>query len=365
MVPVPSAQQIRFCRSRDGVSIAYASTGDGPVLVKAANWVTHLDHDFDSVVWRHWVAALGHRRTLIRYDARGCGLGQRNDVDFSFDKYVEDLEAVVDAAAPERFALFGFAGGGATAVAYAARHPSRVTQLVLYGAFVRGRFARSRTTAQLEEEETLLRLIEIGWGRDDPSFRQLFVSQFLPEANPAQIRSFNALMRQTTSPANAAALMRAWFAADVSRFAPLVRCPTLVLHPRDAIRVPFEEGRELAGLIPGARLVPLESANLILLEEEKAWQSFVGEIDAFLSDGREPATAGSPGVDLEILTARERDVLELVARGMDNDSIARQLGITTKTARNHVSAILGKLDLHNRAQVIVRAREAGIGIRGR
>lgn len=353
-------EQIRFCRSSDGVRIAFAVTGHGPPLVKAANWVTHLDHDWHSPVWHHWLAALNRRHQLIRYDPRGCGLSDRVEVNFSFEKYVEDLEAVVEAAGLEQFALFGFAGGGAIAVAYAARHQGRVRHLVLYGAFLRGRFARSTTPEQLAEEEALLRLIEIGWGKDDPSFRQLFVSQFLPDGSAEQWRSFNELMCLSASPQNATGLMRAWFASDVSAEAPLVRCPTLLIHPRGAIRVPFEEGRALAGLIPGARFVPLDSRNLILLEHEPAWQQLVETIERFLPLGS--SSIERRGLRLHELTVREREILEFVAQGLSNTEIARRLGIHEKTARNHLSSILGKLDLHSRSEAIVRAREVGLGL---
>lgn len=356
----PGSEKVRFCRSADGIRIAYATVGRGPPIVKAANWVTHLDYDWQSPVWRHWVAALTRHNTLIRYDARGCGLCDRANIAFSFQSYIEDLEAVVEAAAPERFALFGFAGGGATAVAYAARHPERVSHLILFGAFVRGRFARSKTPDELEEERTLLKLIEIGWGKNDPSFRQLFVSQFLPDASPDELQSFNELMRLSASSENAAQLMRAWFAADVSALAPQVRCPTLVLHPRNAIRVPFEEGRALAGLIPGARFVTLDSRNLILLEREPAWERLISELAEFLP--QVPAAADNPlSLQFSDLTARERETVELLAQGLDNHAIAAALGISQKTVRNHVSMIFGKLSLHTRSQAIVRAREAGFG----
>ncbi len=358
-IPHPN-QQIRFCRSPDGVRIAYAAAGNGPPLVKAANWVTHLDHDWHSPAWNPWLTELTRRHRLIRYDPRGCGLSDRLKVDFSFEKYVEDLEAVVEAAGLEQFALFGFAGGGAIAVAYAARHPDRVSHLLLYGPFIRGRFARCTTPEQLAEEETLLRLIEVGWGKDDPSFRQLFVSQFLPDGTVEQWHSFNELMCLSASPQNAAGLMRAWFASDVSTLAPLVRCPTLVLHPRGAIRVPFEEGRALAGLIPGARFVPLDSRNLILLEHEPAWQQLVEALEGFLPIASISTEPG--GLRLDELTAREKEILEFVAQGLTNTEIACRLGIHEKTARNHLSSILGKLDLHSRAQAIVRAREVGLGL---
>lgn len=305
---------------------------------------------------------LTRRHSLIRYDPRGVGLSDRENIVFSFEKYVEDLEAVVDAAGYEQFVLFGFAGGGAIAVAYAARHPERVSQLVLYGSFIRGRFARSTTPEQLEEEQTLLRLMEMGWGKDEPSFRQLFVSQFLPDGTAEQFRTFNDMMRLSASPKNAAGLMGAWFAADVSSVAPLVRCPTLVLHPRGAVRVPFEEGRALAGLIPGARFVPLDGRNLILLEDEPAWKQLEAAIEEFLPFAP-PAASTHDELRLEDLTTREKEILELVAQGLSNSEVSERLDIHEKTARNHLSSILGKLGLHSRAQVIVHAREAGIGLR--
>lgn len=355
-----ASQAIRFCRSRDGARIAYASNGIGPRMLKAANWVTHLDYDWQSPIWGPWLAALSRHNMLIRYDARGCGLSDRDDVGFSFEKYIEDLEAVADALGPEPFVLFGFAGGGATAVAYAARHPERVSHLILYGAFIRGRFARSKTAEQLGEEETLLRLIEMGWGKDDPSFRQLFVNQFIPGGTAQQFQSFNEMMRLSATPKNAADLMRAWFKADISTLAPLVRCPTLVLHPRHAIRVPFEEGRDLAGLIPAARFVPLDSRNLILLEGEPAWGPLLKEIDEFLPTT--PTSLPRPaGLSVASLTGREKEVLELVARGLNNGEIGARLGMNEKTVRNHLTSILSKLDLHSRAQLIVRARDAGFG----
>ena len=357
---IEPTQPIRFCRSLDGARIAYASSGVGPRMLKAANWVTHLDYDWQSPIWGPWLAALSRRNTLIRYDARGCGLSDQSDVTFSFEKYIEDLEAVADAIGPEPFVLFGFAGGGSIAVAYAARHPERVSRLILYGAFIRGRFARSKTPEQVGEEETLLRLIEMGWGKDDPSFRQLFVNQFIPGGTAQQFQSFNEMMRLSATPKNTADLMRAWFHADISTLAPLVRCPTLVLHPRNAIRVPFEEGRALAGLIPAARFVPLDSRNLILLADEPAWGALLKELDEFLPSS--PTSLIRPAaLHAAALTGREKEVLELVAQGLNNGEIGAQLGINEKTVRNHLTAMLSKLELHSRAQVIVRARDAGFG----
>jgi len=354
------AQQIRFCTSRDGVRIAFARCGAGPPLVKAANWITHLEFDWESPVWRPWLSALTQHHTLIRYDSRGTGLCDWQGVEFSFERFVEDLEAVVDAAGLERFVLFGFGGGGALAVTYAASHPERVSHLIIYGGYTRGHIVRSSTPQQLEEAETLLKLIELGWGKDEPAFRQFITSKYVPDGTAEQFRSFNELMRKSATPRNAASLMRSWFSADVRAIAPRVRCPTLVLHSREGFLVPFEEGRALAGLIPGARFVPLDSRNHILLEQEPAWKHFIAELDAFLPLA-EAAPADAVRLQLDALTVRERQVLEQVARGLDNSSIATELGVSEKTVRNHVSTILSKLDVHSRAQAIVRARDAGFG----
>jgi pimeloyl-ACP methyl ester carboxylesterase/DNA-binding CsgD family transcriptional regulator len=351
-------QHIRFCSSRDGVRIAFATCGHGPPLVKPANWVSHLELDWQSLVWRPWLAELSRRHTLIRYDARGCGLSDREGVEFTFERYVEDLEAVVEAAGVKDFALIGLTGGGPAAIAYAARNPQRVSRLVLYGAFARGRIVRAANAQEIDEAQTLLKLIELGWGKDDAAFRQFISSQLLPDGNMEQFRSYNEFLRRCASPENAAKLTKAWYAIDVRPLASRIRCPTLVLHPRGGFRVPFEEGRILATLIPGARFVPLESRNHMLLEQEPAWAKFVAELEDFL-----PAASAARHAHLRLyeLTAREREVVELVAQGLDNPTIANRLGMRDKTVRNHVSAILSKLDLHSRSEVIVRAREAGFG----
>jgi pimeloyl-ACP methyl ester carboxylesterase/DNA-binding CsgD family transcriptional regulator len=354
-------QHIRFCRSSDNVRIAYATCGKGPPLVKALHFGTHLELDWRNPVWAPWLDALARDRMLIRYDPRGCGLSDTGIGDYSFERHVDDLAAVVDACGLKRFALFGMTGGGAVSVAYAARYPERVSALVLHGAFLRGRTARSTTSEEKAESETLLNLIELGWGKDDPAFRQLYSSQFLPDGTAEQFRSFNDHMRRSASPENAARLLRTLHAADVRELAPRVRCPTLVLHSREDTRVPFEEGRALAAQIPTARFVPLDSRNHLLLQQEPAWRTMLAELDAFLPTGRsrgpQRARAAFGG-----LTAREQEVLELVAQGADNRSIAGRLGMSEKTVRNNVSIILDKLGVPSRAQAIVRARDAGFGI---
>jgi pimeloyl-ACP methyl ester carboxylesterase/DNA-binding CsgD family transcriptional regulator len=349
-------QQIRFCASRDGTRIAHATIGEGPPLVKAANWLTHVELDWGSPVWGHWLAELARHHRLVRYDERGCGLSDRAPADISFDGFVQDFEAVIDAVRLERFALLGISQGGAIAVAYAVRHPERVTHLVLYGAFARGRKVRARSPAEHEEAEMMVKLVELGWGREDPAFRQFFTAQLIPDGTLEQQRWLNELERRSASPETAGRIMRLFGEIDVMGLAPRIACPTLVLHSNGDCRVPFDEGRLLASLIPGARFVPLASRNHILLEAEPAWRQFVAELRAFL-----PRTAGARTEGFGELSAREDEVLELIAQGLDNAQIAAHLGLSEKTVRNHITVIFAKLQVENRAQAIVRARDAGYG----
>ncbi len=279
---VPGDQDIRFCRAADGVRLAYATVGDGPTLVKAANWLSHLDYDWESPVWRHWWRELTQRYRLARYDDRGCGLSDWATDGYDLDTWVRDLATVVDAADLERFALLGISRGGPVAVAYAATHPERVSRLVLYGAFVQGRRLRATTPDEAAEAEIQVQLARLGWGRDIPAFRQVFAAQFMPHASRKLWDQFDELQRRTTSAVNAAAYMAAASSLDATTFAPLVRAPTLVLHARGDRRVPVEEGRRLASLIPGSRLVTFDGDNHILLEDEPAWPRFLDELDRFL-----------------------------------------------------------------------------------
>ena len=278
----PLEQSIQFCTASDGARIAYATMGSGPVLVKAANWLTHLDFDGESNVWRHWLSGLARGRTLVRYDERGCGMSDWNVDRFTFDDWVDDLELVVDAVGLDRFPLLGVSQGGAVAIAFAARHPERVSRLILASSYARGRLARATTDEQRREAALDLEVARIGWGRDDPSFRQMFTTQFLPDGTREQWEDFNELQRRTTSAHNAVRFLETFSRIDVTEIAPDVRCPTLVLHSRDDRRQPFSAARELAALIPGARLVPLQSRNHILTNREPAWPVFLREIDSFL-----------------------------------------------------------------------------------
>lgn len=356
------SQAIRFCTTDDGVRLAYATTGQGPPLVRAAHFLTHVEFDLHSPVWRPWLETLSDHRTLLRYDGRGCGLSDAPTTPLSLDRWVADLEAVVDAAGLERFPLLGCSQGGAVSVAYAARHPERVSALVLLGSYARGLMHRQPTPAQVREAKLLLEMIEVGWGSENPAFRQAFTSLYLPGGRPDQVQWFNELERLSTTPAHAARTLAAFGQIDVSEQATQLRCPTLVLHARGDARVPFDEGRRMAGLIPGARFVPLESANHVLLGHEPAFAQCFDEIHAFLAE-HDPASSPAKGGDdaFPALTPRERELLELLARGLDNAQIAAHLAVSEKTVRNKVSAVFDKLGVGSRAQAIVRAREAGFG----
>jgi pimeloyl-ACP methyl ester carboxylesterase/DNA-binding CsgD family transcriptional regulator len=351
-------QQIRFCTAADGVRLAYATSGKGPPLLRIGSFINHLDFDWDSPVWRHWLRELSRDHTLLRYDARGCGLSDREVADISFDAWVNDLETIADAAGLERFALLGASQGAPIAIAYAHRHPERVSRLVLYGGYTRGRLRWSDSAQDREAAVTMPRLAELGWGKDNAAFRQFFTTQFLPGGTPEQHAWFNELERVSVSPANAARFMNVTNDLDVSALAPRIACPTLVLHATHDARVPFEEGRRVASLISGARFVPLDSRNHILLEGEPAWAQWLEAFRAFMPR----AQAGGDGVFMQ-LTPRERELVELIAQGRDNAQVAAHLSLSEKTVRNHITSIFAKLEVENRAQAIVRAREAGFGTR--
>ncbi len=280
-------QQIRYCVSPDGVRVAYATSGTGPPLVKAANWLTHLDLEWSNPIWAHWLDGLANNHRLVRYDERGCGLSDWEVADFSFDAWVNDLELVVDAAGLDRFPLLGVSQGGAVAIAYAVRHPERVSRLVLVGAYCRGRLARARTAEEREEAALDLQLGRIGWRHDDPTFRQVFASQFLPDGSRGLWDAFDDLQRATTSTENVVRFLDAFAHIDVSAQAARVRCPTLILHSRDDLRVPRTQAQELAALIPNSELHFLASRNHILTADEPAWPLFLAEIDRFLAARRE------------------------------------------------------------------------------
>jgi pimeloyl-ACP methyl ester carboxylesterase/DNA-binding CsgD family transcriptional regulator len=347
--------QIEFGRSSDDTRIAYALTGDGPPLVRASHWLGNLDFDWQTPVWGPWIDALSERYRLLRYDSRGCGLSDREVEEIAIDGLVADLECVVDKAGLDRFALLGMSQGGAISIVYAARHPERVSHLVLCGAFARGPLRRSPSQQVVEATEAMAKLVEFGWGQSNPAFLQMFTSQFFPEATLAQAHSFNEIQRHAASPRVAAKLIRAFAALDASAELARVQAPTLVFHSRGDNRVPFEEGRFVATSIAGARFEPLDSRSHVPLPGEPAFQRLIDGLVAFV-----PPAPGDAAPFAE-LTRREREVLEQIARGLDNAQIAARLDLAEKTVRNHITAIFDKIAVENRSQAIVLARVAGLG----
>jgi DNA-binding winged helix-turn-helix (wHTH) protein/pimeloyl-ACP methyl ester carboxylesterase len=275
-------QEIRYCTTSDGVRLAYATSGSGPPLVKASNWLTHLDFEWGSPIWRHWYAELSRHHRLVRYDERGNGMSQRDVDDVSFDTWVRDLETVVDAAGLDRFPLLGISRGGSIAIAYAVKHPERVTHLVLYGAFAAG-VNLYGTAQQLEAKRALTNLVRLGWGLNNPAFCRTFTCMFIPEATPEHERWLDELQRVSTSPDNAARLMERDGDIDVRPLLSQVKAPSLVIHCDRDHAVRPERGRLLAAGIPGARYVSLPSANHLMLENEPAWPLFLEELGRFLN----------------------------------------------------------------------------------
>ncbi|MBC8038776.1 MAG: alpha/beta hydrolase [Rhizobiales bacterium] len=275
-------QDIHFCTSESGVRIAYAKVGSGPPLVKAGNWLNHLEYDWESPVWSHMLKWLARDHQLIRYDARGNGLSDWDVRDISFDAFVRDLENVVDAAGLDRFALFGASQGCAVSIAYAVKHPERVSKLVLYGGFALGRRLRG-DAIDVAQADAMITLMRTGWGQENPAFRQVFTSLFVPGGTLEQMNWFNDLQRNTTSPENAVRIRLVSDNMNVTDLLPRVAVPTLVLHCRDDAVQPFDEGRKLVAGIPGARFVGLEGCNHLILESDPGWSRFQDEITEFLA----------------------------------------------------------------------------------
>jgi pimeloyl-ACP methyl ester carboxylesterase/DNA-binding SARP family transcriptional activator len=279
--PSAGRQTIGFCVAEDGVQIAYATIGEGPPLVKAANWLNHLEQDWQSPIWGGTFAGLARHHRLIRYDERGNGLSDWDVPDISLEAFVRDLESVVDTLDLDRFPLLGMSQGCAVSIAYAVRHPERVSALVLIGGYAAG-WRISATPAECEAREAVMTLTRLGWGTDNPAYRHIFSRTFMPDASPQSLAWFDELQRMTTSPENAVRFQDAFGDIDVRHLLGLVTTPTLVLHARGDLRIPLAQGRHLAVSIPNARFVTLESRSHIILDTEPAWPVMMQEIDAFL-----------------------------------------------------------------------------------
>lgn len=350
-------QTIRYLTTHDGVQLAWASMGSGAPLIKAANWLTHLQYDLQSPVWAHWLRFFGQHYHFIRYDERGCGMTQWKTPDVSMPRWIDDLDAVAQAAEPDRPAtLLGISQGAAACIGYAVRHPERVSHLILYGGYAMGWRLRGDVEG-LRRYEAITELIRLGWGTDNVAFRQVFTSRFAPEASPEQLDWFNELCRRTTTPEIAAHLMLARAEVDVRDLLQQVRTPTLVVHAAGDQVTPAEASRELAAGIPGAQFLQLESRNHVLLEHEPAWAQFKAAVLEFTRCD-DKAREGNHVFDA--LTSRERDVLSALIAGGSNAAIASNLHLSDKTVRNVLTRIFGKLNVKSRAQAIVYARDHGL-----
>lgn len=340
------AQEVRFCRTDTGVRLAWARHGAGPPLVIVSCWLSHLQHDWQSPVWRHFLEDLGQMATVYRYDERGFGLSDWNVSDLSYEARLRDLETLIDHIGLERFAVLGMSGGAPIAIAYAANHPERVDRLVLYGAIAAGCFG---DTADDEAEEAFLAMTRAGWARPDSLFRRVFTSVFIPDASEAQMAWLDDLQRVATSTDNAVASRIERRKVDVQHRLPEIAAPTLVLHARGDRAASFEWGPLLSSRVPDARLVAMESNNHILLADEPAWQVFVAEMRGFLTPAKIPEE------DLG-LSDREHEILLLAAEGLDNTAIADRLGLSVRTVERHLQNVYLKLGLSGRT-----ARAASVG----
>jgi pimeloyl-ACP methyl ester carboxylesterase/DNA-binding CsgD family transcriptional regulator len=347
-------QIVRYLTTSDGVRLAWADAGSGRPLVKAANWLSHLEYDLESPVWRHWIAFFTSHFRLVRYDERGVGMSDRRVPDLSLERRVLDLEAVIDAAdLTEPVMLLGISQGAAVCISYAVRHPDRVSRMVLCGGYARGALRRGPVT---EQEYRAIADLAALWGRDNPAFRQVFTSRFIPDGTDEQLRWFNELCTKTASPEMAGPLLLARGNIDVSALLQDVKTPTLILHAREDQIAPLAEGRSLASAIAAAQFVELDSRNHVLLECEPAWTRFQQAVLEFTG---EPSPRASLDPAFAALSRREREILALLVNGLSNADMADRLGISNKTVRNHLSNLFDKLGVWSRAQAIVFAHDRG------
>lgn len=278
--PDQDAPETRFFTTADGVRLAYAMDGSGPPLVRAIDWISHIEFEWKNPVARGWLSTIMQHNTLLRYDQRGSGLSDWNVDDFSLERAVADLEELVDGLGLDEISLLGSCQGGAVAALFAARHPGRVRRLILNGAFASGWPTPDDFVA--EQFHAMLAMIRHGWGRDNPAFRQMWTTLFMPDASPAEMDWMNELQRITASPENAVRMLSEFPKINILDVLPQVTCPTLVMHTKDDAAVSVREGRLLASRIPGARLVELPGRNHQLHPSDHGWPVYEREFRSFL-----------------------------------------------------------------------------------
>jgi len=356
MTEAMAQQTIKYVTTGDHTRLAWASSGAGPALVKASNWITHLEYDWESPVWNHWVRFFSEHFRLVRYDERGNGLSQHEVADVSSRNWLSDLETVIEVAKPEQpFMLLGVSQGSIAAIEYAVKHPEQVSHLVLYGGYAKGWALRDNPEA-IRRMKAIVELTELGWGSSEPVFRRLYTSRFLPDASEEQLHWFDELCAKTTSPKMAARLILSRGEGDVRQLLPSVTVPTLVANATDDRAVPFSDGQELASGIPGAEFVQLDSANHILLKHEPAWERFKQAVLDFTG-----VKSRAEDAIFATLSSREREILAKLVEGLNNVDIGKALFISEKTVRNHITKIYEKLGVKTRSQAIVLARDHGFG----
>ena len=352
-------QRIAFARSKDKTTIAYALSGEGPPLVRAGTWLTHVHHDWESPIIGHWMRFMSERHTLVRYDPRGCGLSQTDVGSFTFDDWVADLEAVVDRLELQSFPLFGMSQGAAVAAEYAIRHPERVTHLTLYAPLVTG--WRGRTSSASQQWQLMEQLVLAGWGEENMAFPSMFAHLFLPRSPPQAREWYAELQRKMATKEVASRFMSVL--AELSMFKRLkqVRVPTLVIQIAHDQVVDPRSAPGIAGEIPGSQFVSIDSSNHILLEDEPGWQEFKNVFTRHVPGAAAPARRDTAARErIGQLSNREQKILGEIAKGLNNREIAAGLFISEKTVRNHITHVFEKLDVNSRAQAIVLARDLGL-----